>query len=113
MAIMEPNYPLALREEGLLALAEDTHKHILDRVHTRKQHRRQRQGPQGRQQRQGRLSLTAHPRTPCQGGMRTKEQATCIVEPHWLMVRQPDDRSEQDQENRILAQSATSMPRAG
>lgn len=37
------------------------------------------------------------------GGMRKKEQATCIAEPHYLIVRQPDDSSEQDQENWALS----------
>ena len=36
------------------------------------------------------------------GGMRKKEQATCIAEHHYLIVRQPDDSSEQDQENWAL-----------
>lgn len=80
---------------------QDVNKLILDGVRTIK-NRIKRQGNKGRKKRRGRPSKTAQQQSQRRGGMSKKEQATFIWEHQYLIVRKPDDLSEQDKENLAL-----------
>jgi len=64
------------------------------------QNRLKRQGNKGRKKRRGRPSKTAQQQR--RGGRSKKEQATCIWEHQYRIVRKPDDLSEQDKDNLAL-----------
>jgi hypothetical protein len=85
----------------ILHVIKDVHKLILDGVRAIK-NRIKRQGNTGRKKRRGRPSKTAQQQRQRRGGMSKKEQATFIWEPQYLIVRKPDDLSEQDKENLAL-----------
>src|SRR5262249_39674333 len=80
---------------------KDVTKLILDGVRAIK-NRLKRQGNKGRKKRRGRPSKTAQQQRQRRGGMSKKEQATFIWEHQYLIVRKPDDLSEQDKENLAL-----------
>jgi hypothetical protein len=71
---------------------------ILDGVGAIK-NRLTRQGNTGRKKRRGRPSKTAQHQRLRRGGMSNKEQATCIWEHQYRIVRKPDDLSEPDKED--------------
>ena len=85
----------------VLHVIKDVNKLILDGVRAIK-NRIKRQGNTGRKKRRGRPSQTAQQQRPRRGGMSQKAQAPFIWEHPYLMVRTPDDLSEQDQENLAL-----------
>jgi hypothetical protein len=74
---------------------KEGNKLLLDGVRAIK-HRIKRQGNTGRKKRRGRPSKQAQQRSQQRRGMSKQEQAPCIWEPQYLLVRQADDRSEQD-----------------
>lgn len=76
---------------------KDVNKLILDGVRAIK-NRLKRQGNKGRKKRRGRPSKHAQQQRQRRGGMSKKEQATFIWEHQYLIVRKPDDLSEQDKE---------------
>jgi Transposase len=80
---------------------KDVNKLILAGVRAIK-NRIKRQGNKGRKKRRGRPRKTAQQQRQRRGGMSKKEQATFIWEHQYLIVRKPDDLSEQDQENLAL-----------
>jgi hypothetical protein len=85
----------------VLHVIKDVNKLILDGVRAIK-NRSKRQGNKGRKKRRGRPSKTAQPQRQRRGGMSKKEPATFSGEHQYLIVRKPDDRSEQDKENLAL-----------
>jgi hypothetical protein len=80
---------------------KDVNKLILDGVRAIK-NRIKRQGNKGRKKRRGRPSKTVHQQRQRRDGMSKKEQATFIWEHQYLIVRKPDDLSEQDKEDLAL-----------
>jgi len=80
---------------------KDVNKLILDGVRAIK-NRVKRQGNKGRKKRRGRPSKPAQQQRQRRGGMSKKEQATFIWEHQYLIVRKPDDLSEQDKDNLAL-----------
>lgn len=80
---------------------KDVNKLILDGVRAIK-NRIKRQGNKGRKKRRGRPTKTAQQQRQRRGGMSKKEQATFIWEHQYLIVRKPDDLSEQDKETLAL-----------
>lgn len=80
---------------------KDVNKLILDGVRAIK-NRIKRQGNKGRKKRRGRPSKPAQQQRQRRGGMSKKEQATFIWEHQYLIVRKPDDLSEQDKDNLAL-----------
>jgi hypothetical protein len=80
---------------------KDVNKLILDGVRAIK-NRIKRQGNKGRKKRRGRPSKTAQQQRQRRGGMSKKAQATFIWAHQYLIVRKPDDLSEQDKETLAL-----------
>ena len=80
---------------------KEVNKLILDGVRAVK-NRLKRQGNKGRKKRRGRPSKKAQQQKPYRKGMSKKEQATFIWEHQYLIVRKPDDLSEQDQADLAL-----------
>ena len=80
---------------------KDVNKLILDGVRAIK-NRLKRQGNKGRKKRRGRPSKKAQQQRQRRDGMSKKQQASFIWEHQYLIVRKPDDLSEQDKENLAL-----------
>jgi transposase-like protein len=80
---------------------KDVNKLILDGVRAIK-NRIKRQGNKGRKKRRGRPSKKAQQQRQRRDGMSKKQQASFIWEHQYLIVRKPDDLSEQDKENLAL-----------
>src|SRR5215470_2114884 len=76
----------------------DVNKLILDGGRAIK-NRLKRQGNKGRKKRRGRPSKKAQQQRQRRDGMSKKRQASFIWEHQYLIVRKPDDLSEQDKEN--------------
>jgi transposase-like protein len=80
---------------------KDVNKLILDGVRAIK-NRIKRQGNKGRKKRRGRPSKKAQQQRQRRDGMSKKQQASFIWEHQYLIVRKPDDLSEQDKANLAL-----------
>lgn len=80
---------------------KDVNKLILDGVRAIK-NRLKRQGNKGRKKRRGRPSKQVQQQRQRRDGMSKKEQASFIWEHQYLIVRKPDDLSEQDKEDLAL-----------
>ena len=80
---------------------KDVNKLILDGVRAIK-NRLKCQGNKGRKKRRGRPSKKAQQQRQRRDGMSKKQQASFIWEHQYLIVRKPDDLSEQDKENLAL-----------
>jgi transposase-like protein len=80
---------------------KDVNKLLLDGVRAIK-NRIKRQGNKGRKKRRGRPSKKAQHQRQRRDGMSKKQQASFIWEHQYLIVRKPDDLSEQDKENLAL-----------
>ena len=80
---------------------KDVNKLILDGVRAIK-NRLKRQGNKGRKKRRGRPSKQAQKQRQSRTAMSRKEQATFIWEHQYLIVRKPEDLSEQDKQDLAL-----------
>jgi len=80
---------------------KDVNKLILDGVRAIK-NRIKRQGNKGRKKRRGRPSKKAQQQRQRRDGMSKKQQASFIWEHQYLIVRKPNDLSEQDKKNLAL-----------
>jgi hypothetical protein len=80
---------------------KDVNKLILDGVRAIK-NRLKRQGNKGRKKRRGRPSKNAQKQKQYRQGMSKKEQATFIWDHQHLIVRKPDDLSEQEKQDLAL-----------
>jgi Transposase len=82
-------------------VSKDVNQLLLEGVRAIK-NRLKRQGNKGRKKRRGRPSKKAQQQRQRRDGMSKKQQARFIWEHQYLMVRKPDDLSEQDKETLAL-----------
>ena len=85
----------------ILHVIKEVHTLILDGVRAIN-NRLKRQGNKGRQKRRGRPSKTAPQQSQCRQGLSKTEQATFSWDPPSLSVRNQEDLSEQEKEDRAL-----------